>query len=148
MSPNAECILAAVDFTDPGRHALRRAADLAMQRNASLIALHVVEEEGFEEMARVTEIPLEELRERIRGKRQESLRAALRGLDAPKTEALLVFGRPSVEIVKKAREFAADWIVLGAAGRSADAERVLFGGTAEKVLRAARCPVVCIPYPG
>jgi nucleotide-binding universal stress UspA family protein len=36
-------------------------------------------------------------------------------------------------------------IVLGTAGRSADLERALFGSTAEKVLRSAPCPVLCVP---
>ncbi len=48
-------------------------------------------------------------------------------------------------ILKHAIDLEADLIVLGTSGRSADLERALFGSTAEKVLRGAPCPVLCVP---
>ena len=48
-------------------------------------------------------------------------------------------------ILKKASESGVSPIVLGTAGRSADLERALFGSTAERVLRSAPCPVLCVP---
>ena len=37
-------------------------------------------------------------------------------------------------------------IVMGVRGRSTGAEELLFGSTAEKVLRGARVPVLCVPF--
>ena len=60
-------------------------------------------------------------------------------------EPLIAWGRPFEEILKTAAEVPATLIVLGTAGHSADIEKVLFGSTAEKVLRSAPCPVLCVP---
>ena len=37
-------------------------------------------------------------------------------------------------------------IVMGIRGQSTPAEEILFGSTAEKVLRGTRVPVLCVPY--
>jgi nucleotide-binding universal stress UspA family protein len=60
-------------------------------------------------------------------------------------EPVIAWGRPFEEILKRAAEVSAVLIVLGTAGHSADLEKVLFGSTAEKVLRSAPCPVLCVP---
>lgn len=145
MTRSSEWILVGVDFTDPGRNALRRAAELARERRASLLVLHVVEVEGLEDVARLAGIEPDDLRNRLRQHRQEKLASWIHGIEGIKVEAILVLGRPAPEILRKAREFAVDWIVLGSAGRSADAERMLFGSTAEKVMRVSPCPVLCVP---
>jgi universal stress protein A len=60
-------------------------------------------------------------------------------------EAVIAWGIPFEEILRKAADTSASLIVLGTMGRSADLERALFGSTAEKVLRSAPCPVLCVP---
>jgi len=54
-------------------------------------------------------------------------------------------GIPYLEIIRKAREFDVDVIILGSCGKAADTERIFFGSTAEKVLRFITHPVLCIP---
>ncbi len=75
----------------------------------------------------------------------ESVKAADDGEGEVVLEPLIAWGRPFEEILKKAAEMPAVLIVLGTAGHSADLEKVLFGSTAEKVLRSAPCPVLCVP---
>ncbi|MGH9900275.1 MAG: universal stress protein, partial [Pyrinomonadaceae bacterium] len=53
---------------------------------------------------------------------------------------------PFVEILKIARDLDLPMIVMGVRGRSTPAEDVLFGSTAEKVLRGTRVPVLCVPF--
>lgn len=53
-------------------------------------------------------------------------------------------GTPWKEIVESAREWPADLIVVGTHGRSG-LTRLLFGSTAEGVVRHARSPVVVVP---
>jgi len=53
-------------------------------------------------------------------------------------------GMPWREIVESAREWPADLIVVGTHGRSG-LTRLLFGSTAEGVVRHARSPVVVVP---
>ncbi|MBN1492493.1 MAG: universal stress protein, partial [Phycisphaerae bacterium] len=51
-----------------------------------------------------------------------------------------------VEIINYAREQKADLIVIATHGRSG-LKQVLIGGTAEKVVRKAPCPVLTIRHP-
>jgi nucleotide-binding universal stress UspA family protein len=60
-------------------------------------------------------------------------------------ERMIVVGSPFVEILKIARDLDLPMIVMGVRGRSTPPEEVLFGSTAEKVLRGARVPVLCVP---
>ena len=99
--------------------------------------------------AHLAEIPEQDLRERLekgRRKRLEELVAEAReGSGDVPCQILIAWGRPFQEILRRSVEYAVNLIVLGTAGRSADLERALFGSTAEKVLRAASCPVLCVP---
>jgi universal stress protein A len=54
---------------------------------------------------------------------------------------VVVRGRPYVEIVRIAEERKIDLIVLGVFGRGA-LDRLVFGSTAEHVIRRAPCPVL------
>lgn len=57
---------------------------------------------------------------------------------------IVKFGRPAGEIAAAARRLGADVIVMGTPARSAVA-RFFKGGVAEKVLKAAPCPVLALP---
>lgn len=55
----------------------------------------------------------------------------------------LPIGKPGNEIVKAAREWPADIIVIGSHGRGG-AARLLLGSVAEAVIRHAPCPVLVV----
>ncbi len=142
-------ILVGVDFSRPGRRALMEARSLARRRDAALLVLHVIDGHALAEVAELAGLPEDELRQRLGRERRKNLGALLAEVDdgeaAATTEIMISWGTPFEEILKKAADFAVDLIVLGTAGRSADLERALFGSTAEKVLRATPCPVLCVP---
>src|SRR5215471_16972039 len=142
-------ILVGLDFSVPSRRALDQAISLARERSAHLLILHVIDGEGVKETAHLAEIPEQHLREKLeheRRKRLEEVMAEARdGSGDVPCRVLIAWGRPFQEILRHAAEYAVNLIVLGTAGRSADLERALFGSTAEKVLRAASCPVLCVP---
>jgi len=142
-------ILVGVDFSASARQALLRARSMARERECTLLVLHVIDPHGMEEVARLAMIPEEELRSRLGRERREGLARLMTDVDEGggplAAELMVVWGRPFEEILKKAAELMVDLIVLGTAGRSADLERALFGSTAEKVLRATPCPVLCVP---
>src|SRR4030095_5362964 len=114
-----------------------------------VLVLHVIHAPDLEELARLSEVPERVLRERLGRQRREQLAALIQEIDPrPEdipVETMLAWGHPYEVILKKASESDISLIVLGTAGRSADLERALFGSTAEKVLRAAPCPVLCVP---
>ena len=145
-----EWILVGMDFSPASRHALARARAMAAERDASLLVLHVIDGHGIDEVARIAEIPESRLRERLTEERRLRLDALMLeareadGSDVP-VKLLISWGRPFEEILKKASDFLVDLIVMGTSGHSADLEKALFGSTAEKVLRATPCPVLCVP---
>jgi nucleotide-binding universal stress UspA family protein len=59
----------------------------------------------------------------------------------------MVKGIADDEIIKYAKENGIDMIVLGTHGRTG-LEHVIFGSTAEKVVRSAPCPVLTVHCPG
>lgn len=145
----AEAILAAVDFSRAARRAFTHARSIARERGASLYALHVIDAPGIEEMADLTGTPADKLRERLGHERKRRLAEFLRDLDdggePVDVQSLVSWGRPFEEIVRRALSLGVSLVVMGSSGHSADLERALFGSTAEKVLRAAPCPVLCVP---
>jgi nucleotide-binding universal stress UspA family protein len=66
--------------------------------------------------------------------------------DQPPPLEFMPVGKPASEIVKSAKEWPADVIVIGSHGRSV-LERVLLGSVAEAVLRHAPCSVLVIRTP-
>jgi nucleotide-binding universal stress UspA family protein len=142
-------ILVGTDFSRPARHALAHALSLAREKDSEVLVLHVVHAPELEELARLAEVPEKVLRERLGRERRERLAATVLEADEPPgtvlVESILAWGHPYEVILKKASDASVQLIVLGTAGRSADLERALFGSTAEKVLRSAPCPVLCVP---
>ncbi len=66
-------------------------------------------------------------------------RAALQ----PAPLAFIHVGKPAAEIVKAAKDWPADLIVVGSHGRGG-VERLLLGSVAEAVMRHATCPVLVV----
>ena len=62
-------------------------------------------------------------------------------------KVLLKEGEPFVEIIQMAKKESMDLIVMGTHGRTG-LDHILFGSTAEKVVRKSPCPVLTIRLPG
>lgn len=142
-------ILVGTDFSRPARRALGEALSLARQGDAAVMVLHVIHVPDLEELATLAGIPETELRERLVKERRERLADLVTEVEEERgdvpVETVLSWGHPYEAILKRATDAAVSIIVLGTAGPSADLERALFGSTAEKVLRSATCPVLCVP---
>lgn len=142
-------ILYATDFSEGSEAALRYAASLAQHGAAQLTVIHVVEPipighdplvgTAFDATAYQTVLE-EEARSRLRTVVPESIRL---GCD---TDDVLVKGRPYVEILRVAAERQADLIVMGVHGRNA-VDRLVWGSTAEQIVRRATCPVLTVRAP-
>ena len=114
-----------------------------------ILLLHVLDEWTAVDPMFRGEIPLEAVRTRMEQFAQESMDAVLARLFSGfgKVETRMVSGIPYREILRAAREDPADLIVIGTHGRTG-VEHVLFGSTAEKVVRLAPCPVLTIRQAG
>jgi nucleotide-binding universal stress UspA family protein len=60
-------------------------------------------------------------------------------------EPLIVEGIPFLKIVQLAHDFDVDMIVMTVHRGAPHVEQLLFGSTAERVLRLAPCPVLIVP---
>jgi nucleotide-binding universal stress UspA family protein len=91
---------------------------------------------------------METARAQLRRKAEEQLQDIARKfpLSNLRIESMVVVGKPFAEILRIAADLHFSLIVMGIRGRhQGGIEEILFGSTAEKVLRAARIPVVCVP---
>jgi len=140
MTPYAR-ILLLLDLTETSRAIALRALELARQNGAAIQALHVIEFIPVEPMAETLMPPAgveTELIERARARLSEL--AASLGL-AP--EACRVeTGNVKAEILRAARDFRADLIVLG--GRERHGMSILVNFTEDTVLHAAPCDVLAV----
>ena len=65
---------------------------------------------------------------------------------AGNVKTVIKTGKPFVEIIETAKEENVDFIVIATHGHSG-VEHILFGSTAEKVVRKAPCPVLTLREP-
>ena len=141
-------ILVGIDFSEGSRSAFRYAAELARPFEARLVLVHVIDGHDLgllasatgEDEARV----LQKLRREAGQRLSEFVAAA--GEAGVEAESLVTSGVPYHQIALKARELAADLIVVGGVGTGRDRmAEIFFGSTAEKVVRLLPCPVLCVP---
>ena len=140
-------ILVPVDFSQTSINAVRVALGIA-EPDGDLTLLHVIDKDFVEDAVAAGLGPTDEITARLRAQAEANFEAALEGLSAGgvEIERMIVVGIPFVEILKIARDLDLPMIVMGVRGRSTGAEELLFGSTAEKVLRGARVPVLCVPF--
>lgn len=140
-------ILVPVDFSPCSVNAVRAAIGIAMP-DGDLTLLHVIDENFVNDAVAAGLGNSEEIRARLRERAEIDFSTMLESLDAQGVdiERMIVVGSPFVEILKIARDLDLPMIVIGVRGRSTPPEEVLFGSTAEKVLRGSRVPVLCVPY--
>ncbi|HJU92690.1 MAG TPA: universal stress protein [Pyrinomonadaceae bacterium] len=140
-------ILVPLDFSPCSVNALRVAVGMAAPEG-DLTLLHVIDEEFVDGAVAAGLGSAEDVRQRLKEMAETSFTSVLEGLDAGKVsmEKMIVVGLPFVEILKIARDLDLPMIVMGTRGQSTPAEELLFGSTAEKVLRGTRVPVLCVPF--
>lgn len=138
-------ILFATDFSESSDHAFDYAFSVAKCFNARLVVLHIINElvdlRGFYVPHISIDKLEEEMEESARKMMDKFIESHAKGYD--RVEALVVPGIPYDEILKRGEEEQVDLIVLGTHGRTG-LDHVLFGSTAEKVVRKSTIPVMTI----
>ncbi len=143
-------IIVPTDFSECARHAVPAAAALARLFGASVVCLHVVEPVarpvGWTPVGEP--LPPAELDERVEesAARDLPLFSKSEEFAGLEVEDLIARGEPAAERARVAEERGAGLIVISSHGR-AGLGRILFGSTAESVVRHARCPVLVVKPP-
>jgi universal stress protein A len=139
-------ILVPTDFSEASRQALRYACSLADAVGASLHILHVMENPYFAGGYMEVYAPPQEYFEQVEEQARKGLEAALTDGERQKYRAILVrrSGSPANEILSYLRERGdIDLVVMATHGRGG-VSRLMMGSVADKIVRAAPCPVVTI----
>lgn len=138
-------ILVPIDFSDYSKNALKFAVPFAQHFNAELLLLYVIEpiyypaDFGFgqvgmpdmeQDLEETAKRELEELVQTHINKRVQS-------------QTMIRTGKPFLEIINTAKEEKIDLIMIATHGHTG-VEHLLFGSTAEKVVRKAPCPVLVV----
>jgi len=141
-------ILTAIDFSDSSDFAFEYALTLARQFQAELTVMHVINEPVDLRGFYVPHISFEQLEKEIEEGAEKMMGTFCQTKmgDYTRYTTLVVAGIPYEEIIRKAEESGASLIVLGTHGRTG-IDHLIFGSTAERVVRSAACPVLTIRMP-
>lgn len=141
-------ILFANDFSAGSDYAFDFALSLAKQYAAKLVIVHVINEPVDLRGFYVPHISFDNLEKEItEGAEKMLVKFCNDNLkDFNNYEKYVLSGIPYEEIVKKAEESSADLIVMGTHGRKG-MDHLLFGSTAERVVRGATVPVMTVRLP-
>lgn len=144
-------MLVPTDGSETAEKAARYAVDLAMQLNASVTILGVVDKRSLVSHSVAVDVAtsvqmMESIEEYLRGAAEEHVGAIKRMCDKSGVASTTVIasGYPVEEIVKGAERARADLIVMGSHGRSALGAAVLGGVTYGVIHKDTKIPVLVV----
>jgi nucleotide-binding universal stress UspA family protein len=141
-------ILIPTDFSPSAMHALKYALELNKVFNARLYLLHVLQDiTDFSEFNLSPSI-LPQLYAEFEQNATKRLEEIVSTMVPPDIacDTYIVHGVPFYEIIQFAKDENIDLILIGSHGRTG-LKHVLFGSTAEKVVKKASCPVLSVRHP-
>jgi nucleotide-binding universal stress UspA family protein len=139
-------LLVPLDFSPAGDAAYARALAMASGENPFIILLHVIDSSVARFVA-LHDLASEEhvtqlMRARAEQQLEEYRSRAPEGIDV---QTIVAEGTPFLQILKKADEFQVDAVIMTKLGSRSLAESLLFGTTAERVVRGSTRPVFVLP---
>ncbi len=148
MKPEIKKILVPIDFSDYSKSALKYAINFAKKFNAELYLIYVVEPIIYPPDFSMGQIAIPTLDLGMDKRAFEELNK-LAEKEIPKeliANTIVKTGKPFIEIIESAEEENIDLIIIATHGHTG-MEHILFGSTAEKVVRKAPCPVLTLREP-
>ncbi len=138
-------ILVPIDFSAYSKDALKYAIPFARKFKAELILLHVVEPAIYPADFNFGQVGIPSIEDELRGKAVEELTklADSETKRRARSSIMVRVGKPFIEIITVAKEENIDLIIMATHGHSG-IEQILFGSTAERVVRKAHCPVLTV----
>ena len=142
-------ILVPIDFSEHSKKALEYAVPFARQFGASLELLYVVEPTIYPADFSFGQVGFPNVEEELRTRGYHELEGLITKTigGRVKARASVRTGKAFFEIDQFAQEQGIGLIIIATHGHTG-IEHVLFGSTAEKVIRHAPCPVLVIPAAG
>ena len=148
MEPDIKKVLVPIDFSDYSKSSLRYAVNFAKRFNAEIYLIYVVEPVIYPPDFSMGQIAIPSVNAEWDERAREELNK-LAKTEIPEgvnVKTILKNGKPFLEIIDTATEEDIDLIIIATHGHSG-VEHILFGSTAEKVVRKAPCPVLTLREP-
>lgn len=141
-------ILVPIDFSDYSKNALKYAVQFAKHFNSSMYLIYVIEPVIYPADFSMGQVAIPAMDANIQARAEEELSNLAKNYVDPsiKVEIIIKTGKPFVEINETAKEKDIDLIIIATHGHTG-VEHLLFGSTAEKVVRKAPCPVLTLREP-
>lgn len=138
-------ILVPIDFSEYSKKALHYAIPFARQFHAKILLLYVVEPTIYPADFSFGQIGMPNVENELRVKGEQELQELITNeiKGVVPAEAIVKVGLPFVEVVSFAKEEGIELIIVATHGHTG-VEHVLFGSTAEKIVRKAPCPVLVV----
>ena len=140
-------ILCPIDYSVYSEKALEYAIEFAGKYEAKLYLIHVLDIRIYDmndpdlyNVNIVDKDTIERLKERLLRCISEDIKGKI------SVEAVVVQGVPFTEIIRMAKEYMVDLIVLGTHGRTGLSQAIM-GSVAERGVRKSPCPVLTIRHP-
>lgn len=138
-------ILVPVDFSSYSIEALQYAVPFARKFKAEILLMHVVEPAIYPADFNFGQVGIPSIEDELRGKAVDELNslAEKETKRRARSSIMVRVGKPFIEIISAAKEENIDLIIMATHGHSG-IEQILFGSTAERVVRKAHCPVLTV----
>ena len=138
-------IMVPIDFSETSDMLMEYAVTLVESFGAKLYIIHVVDDFSKYSYISVPHISMDNVMEEVYKTADMELKRYCTEKLGGKAdyEMIISKGEAYKEILKFSEEKDVDLILIGSHGQSG-LERVLFGSTAERVIRGAKCPVMMV----
>ncbi len=138
-------ILVPLDFSEYSKMALDYAIAFAKKFQSELILVYVIEPIVYPSDFGLGQIPINQVDFEIQSKAEEELRKIINEKIPQEIKAnyIVKTGKPFIEIINTAEETKSELIIIASHGHTG-IEHILFGSTAEKVVRKSPVPVLTL----
>ncbi|MCX8010506.1 MAG: universal stress protein [Ignavibacteria bacterium] len=138
-------ILVPTDFSENSKFAIRYAIQFAQKFNSEITLIYVIEPIIYPSDFGLGQVPIGVTDVGIHKRAEEELKKLIDTMFPPniKTKYVVKTGKPFLEIIHTAQDGEFDLIIISSHGHSGF-EQILFGSTAEKVVRKSAVPVLSI----
>ena len=137
-----------MDFSDYSKNALKYAINFARSFKADIFLVYVIEPAIYPPDFSMGQIAIPAIDAEMDKRAVEELEKLARQ-EIPNDlncKTIIKSGKPFIEIIETATEEDIDLIIIATHGHTG-VEHILFGSTAEKVVRKAPCPVLTLRDP-
>lgn len=139
-------LLVPTDFSENAWSAFQHARLLVDGEDSEIVVVHAIDPAIVNQVVQLGMGDYDVILKSMRANALERLKRYAEASDSStNVDTLVCEGEPFFEIILKADDFAVDAIVMSKLGQRDQPKALLFGSTAERVIRGSKKPVIVLP---